>query len=129
MRFGMKVEAIPSTAEKWTDQYLTQWCAAKHGWYGPKGLPEESQVFENYSTIDRDSDAAYEKLDAWIVGIVDVVVDDIGKRNPAQKAALYKAYDIVSVYVFLRGNYDELLKEAKAQVQRGLRMRGVWLGE
>lgn len=125
----LMTELPATTVEEWTERHLVTWCAWKHGWYGPAGLPEGSLLFENYSTIDRDSDAAYARLDYWIAETVQVVMDDIGERNPAMKAALYRAYDIVAAFRFKRGNYQQLLCDGRRQVYLGLRRRGVWCGE
>jgi hypothetical protein len=124
----MQLVDMPA-AQQWTERHLVTWCAWKHGWYGPDGLPSGSMVAENYSTIDRESDAAYDRLDAWIAETCDVVIESIGQAHPAQKAALYRCYDIVSAFRFPRGNYAELLVQAKSNVLLGLRKRGVWLGE
>lgn len=124
------IKIIPiKTAQYWVERHLTTWCAWKHGWYGPDGLPSESCAGENYQSLDRDSEAAYDKLDSWIAETCQVVIDDIGNRYPAQKAALYRAYDIVSAFRFPRDNYEILLQAAKGNVLQGLRRRGVWLGE
>jgi hypothetical protein len=112
------------------EQHLRTWADWMRGPDRPDGLPTEaSGGVENYSTIDRDSDSSYEKLDFWIAETTNTVIEDIGNRNPAQKAALYRAYDIVSHFRFPRGNYLELLDAAKLAVSVGLRRRGVWLGE
>lgn len=119
-------ELPPATAEDWCERHLDVWCAWKHGWVLPQGLPDSSQILENYTTIDRDSERAYEELDAWIAQQVQLVIDGL---VPAQKAALYRAYNIVNVYVFPRGNYGETLAVAKGRVLLGLRRRSVWCGE
>lgn len=136
-RHDLQVSIVPisitiqpiSTAQEWVERHLVTWCAWKHGWYGPDGLPSESCAGENYQSLDRESEKAYEKLDFWIAETCQVVIDDIGKRNPAQKAALYRAYDVVAAFQFPRGNYQELLREAKAGVFLGLKRRSVWLGD
>lgn len=111
------------------EQHLKTWAAWLRTPEGPDGYPSEGCVGENYKSLDRDSDGAYERLDHWIAEAVQAVVEDMGRRNPAQKAALYRAYDIVSVFRFQRGNYTDVLDEAKLAVAVGLRRRGVWLGE
>lgn len=125
----LSVELVKTPAQEWTDRHLDTWCAWKHGWSGPDGYPDQAQGLENYTTIDHGSERAYEKLDAWIAETVQVVIDGIGERHPAQKAALYRAYDIVAAFQFPRGNYEGLLRAAKANVTIGLRRRQVWLGE
>lgn len=116
-------------AEQMTERHLDTWCAWKHGWSGPRGYPGEALVGENYTTLDHNSERAYEKLDGWVAMQVELVIDGIGQRNPAQKAALYRAYDVVAAFQFPRGNYAELLKAAKVEVMAGLKRRSVWLGE
>lgn len=112
------------------DQALKAWANYMRSKEGPDGLPEQAcGGIENYSTLDRDSDGAYERLDIWTAEHTQEVIEDIGKRSPAQKAALYRAYDISAVFRFPRDNYKELLVEAKIAVAIGLRRRGVWLGE
>lgn len=121
---------LPLTpAQEWTERHLVTWRSWKHGWYGPKGYADGSLVVENYSTIDRDSDAAYERLDEWIALTCEAVINGLGNQHPAQKAALYRAYDITATFRFPRDNYQAVLTQAKASVQDGLRRRGVWLGE
>lgn len=123
------IVAVLSPAQEWTERHLVTWCSWKHGWYGPKGHAEGSLVVENYSTIDRDSDAAYERLDEWVALACEAVINGIGNQHPTQKAALYRAYEITSAFRFPRDNYEAVLAQAKLSVQAGLRRRGVWLGE
>jgi hypothetical protein len=118
-----------TTADYWRDRHLETWAAWKHAPDGPDGLPTEGCVGENYTSVDLDSDIAFEKLDSWIAMAVDAVVSDIGERHPTQRAALEQAYGIASLYRFPRENYDGLLAMAKAGVTVGLRRRGVWMGE
>lgn len=111
------------------DRHLQTWAAWLRGPDLPDGLPTEACAGENYASLDHDTDGAYERLDHWIAENVQAVVEGIGERSPAQKAALYRAYDVVAVFRFPRGNYAEVLEEAKVAVRVGLRRRGVWLGE
>lgn len=111
------------------EQHLRTWADWLSAPDGPDGLPCEACVGENYQSLDRESDGAYERLDHWIAENVQAVVEGIGERAPAQKAALYRAYGIVSVFRFPRGNYEDVLREAKTSVAIGLRRRGVWLGD
>lgn len=112
------------------EEALRTWSQWMRGPEAPDGLPSEGcGGVENYKSLDRDSDAAYERLDFWIAETTNTVIEDIGERNPAQKAALYRAYDVVAAFQFPRGNYEKLLADAKVAVLVGLRRRGVWLGE
>jgi hypothetical protein len=112
------------------EQHLQTWAAWMRGPEVPDGLPTEAcGGMDNYSTIDRDSDAAYEKLDFWVAETVNTVINDIGERHPAQKAALYRAYEVVAAFRFPRDSYEAVLSEARQNVLMGLRRRGVWLGE
>ena len=125
----MAINVIP-VYENRLEQHLRTWADWMKGPVSPDGLPSEAcGGFENYQTIDRDSDAAYERLDFWIAETTNTVINDIGARHPAQKAALYRAYGVLAAFRFPRDNYEQTLAEARQNVLIGLRKRGVWLGQ
>ena len=96
----------------------------------PDGVPHEAcGGIENYSSVDLDNDNAYAALDSDLANRTNAVIEDIGVRHPAQHAALYRAFGLVSVFRFPRDNYAQVLESAKENVKIGLRIRGVWLGE
>jgi hypothetical protein len=113
----------------WVDRYLDAWAEWMRQGSLPQGLPSRAAVGENYATMDWDTDRLYGALDSDIAIKTATVIDDIGRRHPAQKAALYRAYSILAVYQFPRDNYIETLEIGKSNVLIGLRKRGVWLGE
>ncbi len=120
---------VPPYAER-LEQHLQTWAEWMRGPEVPDGLPSEGcGGVENYKSLDRDSDSAYEKLDFWIAETTNVVIEDIGIQHPAQKAALYRAYSVLAAFRFPRDNYLDSLDAAKQGVLIGLRKRGVWLGE
>lgn len=119
---------IPAV-EYWVDSHLQTWARSMSGDNLPRGCPRQACVGENYSSLDLDNVAAYEHLDADIARRTGAVIDDIGIRHPAQKAAIYRAYGVAAVFRFPRENYAQILDAAKENVKLGLRKRGVWLGE
>jgi len=120
---------MPDTLTKdsayYVDWNLTNW--AKWLSYGglPEGLPDKaSGGLENYTSLDRDSDGEYEKLDERLAEITDVVVSEL---DEPYKAVIKHAYGIVRHVAVWR--YDAVLAQGKLMVQIGLSKRNVWLGE
>lgn len=121
-----ETEAVVKDAAYWTEWHLQNWCNWMHGRDLPDGMPDEAcGGIENYTSYDHNNERAYEKLDAWAAELTHLVIHGLVE---SEQAAIYHAY-VNAVYRFMRGNYHELLLSARANVQAGLRRRGIWLGE
>lgn len=105
------------------DYHLDNWARWMREKDGPEGLPEKaSGGLMGYSGMDRDSDGAYARNDAWLAEHADAAISDL---VPAQRAAIYTAYDLAAVWRFPRDNYEEILALARAKIRATLLRRGV----
>ncbi len=92
----------------------------------PDGMPSEGcGGVENFTTYDNNSERAYAALDAWAAETTHAVINGL---SPVERVAIYRAY-VDAVYRFWREEYEVVLCRAKANVQAGLKRRGIWLGE
>ena len=112
-------------AAYWTESALLTWARFMRGSDLPDGLPSEVGILENFSGYDANSEHAYDKLDGWIADTTHAAICEL---IPIENAAIYNVY-LQAIYRFPRGNYSEVLDRARANVQAGLRRRGVWLGD
>lgn len=113
----------------WLDRHLQTWAAWMRRDSLRLGLPKKAAVGENYTSLDLDNEIAYDSLDDDTAVRVNAVIDDVGQRHPAQKAAIYRDTGLIAVFRFPRDNYADTLDAARQNVLIGLRRRGVWCGE
>lgn len=119
------MEEIAKDAAYWTESALLTWARFMRGRDLPDGLPGKDGILEGFSGYDANSEHAYDKLDGWIADTTHAVICGL---VPAENAAIYHTY-LQAVYRFPRSNYSEVLERARANVQAGLKRRGVWLGQ
>ena len=117
--------AIAKDAAYWTESALLTWARFMRRNESPDGFPDHVAILETFSGYDANSEHAYDKLDVWIADTTHAVICGL---IPIENAAIYHIY-LQAVYRFPRGNYSEVLERARANVQDGLRRRGVWLGD
>jgi hypothetical protein len=114
------------TSQTFTDLdfHLDNWARWMRQNEGPEGLPSTASggLVGNKYSWDPDASPAYAKLDSWLAEHADEAIKAL---SPAERAALYHAYDLTAVWHFPRGNYDELIGSARAKVRDTLLRRGV----
>lgn len=116
-----RAQEIKSSTFTDLDFHLENWARWMQAHDGPEGLPSKaSGGLKAFTTMENDS--TYARLDTWLAEHTDAAVKAL---TPAERAALYHAYDLTSVWRFPRDNFDDLLASARSQVRATLLRRGV----
>lgn len=116
-------DEIRSQAFTDLDWHLDNW-ARWMRWNDDRlGLPKKaSGGLQCYTGMDRDSDGANARLDAYLAEHADAAINAL---SITERAALYQAYGMSAVWRFPRNNFDELYADARAKVRSTLLRRGV----
>ena len=107
------------------EEHLYRWAIKQDWWSFERWYPKRSAGFIARPVFG-DIEGMTEATEQWVISIVDQLVEDVRKKDPAAHSALLIHFGMSRIVRFPRENEQECLARGREYVRSGLEAWGIY---